>query len=236
MGDGLSATAGGVTMTSSVSTLPAGASSSSYQFQIMNGDNTVITAFRPDQTKLMHFYLIRSDANQFQHVHPVMATDGTWTATLAGLMPGEYRAYSSFILAGGSDPIVVSKTFVVAGAMESMAPVAVNPTATVDGYTVTAAGDVMAGSEHQLTATITKDGKPVKDLEPYLDTYAHLSAFNTSTLAFAHLHPQGKATTDHGGPTLTFHALFPSSGTWKVFIQFQTGGVLHTAPITLAVK
>ena len=98
------------------------------------------------------------------------------------------------------------------------------------------AGNVAAESEHQLTATITKNGEPVTNLEPYLATYAHLSAFDTTTLAFAHLHPEGTAVGDHGGPTLTFHALFSSSGRWRLFIQFQTAGTLHTAQVTLVVR
>jgi len=40
---------------------------------------------------------------------------------------------------------------------------------------------------------------------------------------------------DHGGPTLTFDAQMAKVGNYRVFLQFQTGGVLHTAAITLRV-
>jgi hypothetical protein len=54
---------------------------------------------------------------------------------------------------------------------------------------------------------------------------SHLSAFHAGNLAFAHLHPQGGvATTDTGGPDLTFEADFSASGIWRVYVQFQTGG------------
>jgi len=35
----------------------------------------------------------------------------------------------------------------------------------------------MAGMQHTLSATITKNRAAVTDLQPYLDTYAHLTAF-----------------------------------------------------------
>ncbi|WEB44491.1 hypothetical protein MOV08_37870 [Streptomyces yunnanensis] len=42
---------------------------------------------------------------------------------------------------------------------------------------------------HPMTVNISKDGKPVTDLQPYLDTYAHLTAFQEGDQAFAHLSP-----------------------------------------------
>jgi hypothetical protein len=78
-----------------------------------------------------------------------------------------------------------------------------------------------------------RNGKPVTDLQPHLDTYAHLTAFHQRDLAFAHLHPETKVDGDPGGPTLTFHAEFAQSGYWRLFPQFQTACRLHTAALAL---
>jgi hypothetical protein len=83
--------------------------------------------------------------------------------------------------------------------------------------------------DHPLTVTVSKNGIPVTDLQPYLDTYAHLTALHEGDLAFAHLHPKGTVNGDHGGPTLSFAADLPSAGNWRLFLQFQTAGVVHTA-------
>ncbi|WP_275298633.1 MULTISPECIES: hypothetical protein [Streptomyces] len=40
---------------------------------------------------------------------------------------------------------------------------------------------------------------------------------------------------DHGGPDLSFHSMLPKAGNWRMFLQFQTGGKLHTAALTLRV-
>ena len=72
------------------------------------------------------------------------------------------------------------------------------------------------------------------DLQPYLKTYAHVTAIHAGDLAFAHLHPQGTASRPHGGPKLTVNADLPAAGTYRVFVQFQTDGVLHTAALTIS--
>jgi hypothetical protein len=239
-GTGLSAAASGFTLVPTVAftALPAG-KAVPLSFRIEDSSGMAVTSFEDDQTKLMHFYVVRSDLSGFQHVHPTMAADGTWTASLAAMAPGTYRAYASFITknsSGTPTALVLSKPFTVAGAASTTTLPSAASSAEVDGYTVTLAGDLMAGMEHTLTATITKNGKPVTDLQPYLDTYAHLTAFHQGDMAFAHLHPQGTVNGDHGGPTLTFDAMMAASGNYRLFLQFQTGGMLHTAAITLHVS
>ena len=48
-----------------------------------------------------------------------------------------------------------------------------------------------------------------------------------------HLHPTGAVSGAHGGPSLTVTADLPVAGTYRMFVQFQTDGVLHTAAPTL---
>ncbi len=68
-----------------------------------------------------------------------------------------------------------------------------------------------------------------------MDTYAHLTAFHQGDGAFAHLHPTTAVTGDQGGPTLAFHAELAKPGNWRLFLQFQTAGALHTAAVTVHV-
>jgi hypothetical protein len=236
-GDGLQSTAYGMTFTPTATSLPAG-KQTTFTFRIVGSDGKPVITFAPDQTKLMHFYLIRSDLTGFQHVHPTMATDGTWTAPIQALQPGSYRVYAAFIAidAAKQAPLLLGDKVTVPGSA-SVTPLAPPSTMTqVDGYTLTVGGNqLMAGMTHALTVTVAKDGKPVTDLQPYLDTYAHLTAVHEGDLAFAHLHPQGSANGDHGGPTLTFEAMLTTAGNWRLFVQFQTSGTVHTAAITLGV-
>jgi hypothetical protein len=237
-GDGLSASVSGFRFAPAASSLPAG-QAAALRFQIQGAGGKAVTTFEPDQTKLMHFYLIRSDLTGFQHIHPEMATDGTWTAAIQPLQPGAYRAYTSFIAKDSADTavsLVLGERLTVPGTAETKPLPAASTTTQVDGYTLTlTAGHMMAGMGGDLTVKVFKDGLPVSDLQPYLDTYAHLTAFHDGDLAFAHLHPKGEMNGDHGGPDLSFEARLAKSGNWRLFLQFQTAGTVHTAVVTLPV-
>ncbi len=238
-GNGLAAAKDGYRMTSTTAALTTAAEATDYRFAISGPDGKPVTDFAVDQTKQMHFYAVRSDLTGFQHLHPTMSQDGTWTARLAELQPGTWRLYASFTPDSGSGKgkdFVLSRTVKVSGMPMTTPLPKVCGTTTVDGYNVAVKGDLTAGMAHELTADITEDGKPVTDLQPYLNTYAHLTAFHQGDLAFAHLHPETEVDGDHGGPTLIFHAEFAQSGNWRLFLQFQTAGRLHTAALTLHVN
>ncbi len=190
----------------------------------------------PSTRQKLHFYAIRTDLTGFQHLHPDPAEDGTWTADLAALAPGSWRLYADFVPNTGphAAELVLSRTVTVPGDPAPVPLPAPAGTTTVDGYTVALHARPMAGA-HQLVATVSQGGRPVTDLQPYLDSYAHLSAFHEGDQALAHLHPADAVNGDHGGPTLTFQALLPEPGDWRVFLQFQTAGRLHTAELTLHV-
>lgn len=238
MGDGLADTKDGYKLTSTATELPAG-KETAYKFRIAGPDGKPVTAFAVDQTKRMHFYAVRADLTGFQHLHPSMADDGTWTADLAALEPGTWRTYASFTPDNGPGKgadFVLSRTVTVPGDAEKTPLPQATTSTEVDGYTVTVKGVLMAGMAHPATVSIGKDGKPVTDLQPYLDTYAHLTAFHEGDQAFAHLHPETKVEGDHGGPDLSFQAMLPKAGNWRMFLQFQTGGKLHTAALTLNVS
>ncbi|WP_225839243.1 hypothetical protein [Streptomyces sp. NK08204] len=234
-GKGLSDTQDGYRLTSRDQRLDAG-KQAAYRFTVSGPDGKPVTGFALDQTKRMHFYAVRSDLTGFQHVHPTMAADGTWTAPLAPLTSGSWRVFASFTPdagAGKGKDFVLSRPVTVPGTSVRTSLPAPSTTAEVDGYKVTVKGELMAGMAHPLTVSLAKDGKPVRDLQPYLSTYAHLTAFHEGDMAFAHLHPTTEVTGGNGGPDLTFHAELPDAGDWRLFLQFQTGGKLHTAALTL---
>lgn len=233
-GNGLTSTVNGYGL--DVARTLTGDQSAPVTFTIVK-DGKPVTDFDREQTKLMHFYLIRSDLSGFQHLHPTMAADGTWSVTPAALAPGAHRMYVQFLphADANAGALVLGQRIQAAGAgaTKSAAVPAPSDAATADGYTVTVAGTPKAGSEVPLKLTVSRSGTPVTDLEPYLDTYAHVTAIREGDLAFAHLHPSGTVHGDNGGPALTVNADLPEPGTYRVFVQFQTAGQVHTAPLTI---
>ncbi|MDP9870255.1 hypothetical protein J2S55_009521 [Streptosporangium brasiliense] len=82
---------------------------------------------------------------------------------------------------------------------------------------------------------MSKDGKPVTDLQPYLGAYGHLVALRTGDLAYLHVHPDGEPGDGRTapGPEITFYAEVPSRGDYRLFLDFQHEGTVRTADFTL---
>jgi len=88
-----------------------------------------------------------------------------------------------------------------------------------------------------LTLSVSRNGKPVTDLQPYLDAYGHLVALRASDLAYLHIHPMGSPGdgVTAAGPEIGFHMTFPSAGDYRLFLDFQHAGAVRTAEFTVSV-
>ena len=202
-------------------------------FTIEDPDGKPVTDYDVEHEKELHLIAVRRDFSGFQHVHPERAEDGTWSTTL-DLTAGQWRLFADF-KANGAEAITLGNDLAVRGDYEPAAPAADTRTATVDDYTVTLDGDVTAGEEARLTLSVTRDGAPVTDLEPYLGAYGHLVALRSGDLAYLHVHPEG--TPGDGetepGPDVVFFAEVPSPGRYHLYLDFKHDGVVRTAAFTV---
>jgi hypothetical protein len=201
-----------------------------------------VTRYQAYESQLVTFYLVRSDLTEFRQLEPTMRQDGTWTVELPALPAGSYRTYISFAAPDSSEgtPLVysLSAPLSVAGSGANAAAALPAPASsvTVDGYSLKLSGALKAGVTDTLALDVTNGGKPVLYFDRYLDGYAHLTGFREGDGAFAHLLATGRAGGAGGSGALTTRALFPESGTWRLFVQFETGGKLHEAAFTVTVS
>ncbi len=232
---GLAATVDGYSIEPVVSTLAAG-DRVPFAFQVTDPDGHPVTRYTEEHEKELHLIVVRRDLSGFQHVHPVLSDGGTWKVDLDLARGGSYRAYADVVPADLGHNVVLGTDLDVAG---DYAPVALPPpatTTTVDGYDVTLAGDAEPGVETQLTYSVTRDGRPVDELQPYLGAYGHLVTIRDSDLAYLHTHPAEDAVAgETGGPDIEFMTTFPSAGTYRLFLDFQVGGQVRTAELTVEV-
>jgi hypothetical protein len=184
--------------------------------------------------KKLHFIAAKRDLSGFQHVHPTIDEHGTWTAKLS-LDPGPWRVFADFDPAGKDPQVTLGADLTVAGDATPKPLPEPTRTATVGDYTVTLDGDVEAGADSKLTLTVAKDGRPVTDLQPYLAAYGHLVALRAGDLAYLHVHPDGEPGDGRTkpGPGITFHADFPSEGSYRLYLDFKHGDVVRTAEFTV---
>jgi hypothetical protein len=74
---------------------------------------------------------------------------------------------------------------------------------------------------------VTRDGRRVA-VQQYLGAKGHLVALRQGDLAFLHVHPDENS--------LRFMARFPTAGAYRLFLQFQIEGRVHTAAFTQEVS
>jgi hypothetical protein len=205
-----------------------------FRFQILGPDSAPVTRYTTSHDKNLHLIVVRRDLSGFQHVHPTLSADGVWEIPLAVSASGQYRMLADFQPAGRADGLTLGVDVPAPGDYQFQPLPAPERTATVDGYTVTLAGDLVPGTSSRLTLTVSRDGTPVTDLQPYLGAYGHLVALRDGDLAYLHVHPDGAPGDGRtaAGPDVTFFAEVPSSGRYRLFLDFQHGGKVRTAEFT----
>jgi hypothetical protein len=199
------------------------------RFRIVDDSGNTVRDFDIEHTKRMHLIVARRDLTGFQHLHPTMAADGTWSVPLRLADAGSYRVFADF--SHDNQAVTLADDLRVDG-MADLHPLPLPATtATTDGgYDVRLdEGAARAGADSQLRFTVTKDGRPVRT-ESYLGAGGHLVALRDGDLAFLHVHP-----TENDG-AIGFDAAFPTAGAYRLFLQFKVGGAVQTVAFTQEVR
>ncbi len=204
------------------------------RLRVLGPDGSPVTTYTPTHDKDLHLIVVRRDLVGYQHVHPQLGPDGVWEIPLAAPAAGQYRVFADFQPAGRDEALTLGADLPVAGLYEPVPLPPPSRTATVDGYIISIDGDLVPGTSSRLTMTITKDGVPVTDLQPYLAAYGHLVALRDGDLAYLHVHPDGHPGDGRTspGPQIVFHVEVPSTGTYRLFLDFQHQDLVRTAAFT----
>jgi hypothetical protein len=210
-------------------TSPTAGAPAELAFQIVDAHRAPVTRFRTSHDKQLHLVVVRRDMTGFQHLHPQMSADGTWRIQLTLDRGGDWRVFADFLPEGSDRPIILGVDLPVAGEYRPAALPAPAASTTVDGYQITVDGHLTAGRTSRLTLRVARDGAPVSDLQPYLGAYGHLVALRAGDLGYLHVHPQQ---TEMAGPAITFDVEVPTAGVYRLFLDFQHGGVVRTASFT----
>lgn len=231
---GLSLSAGGYVLAPVTAPATVG-ESGELSFQILTEDGTPLTEFATAHARDLHLIVVRSDGDQFRHVHPAFEeSTGTWSLPWQWDEAGTFRVYADFTPGDTGEGVTLTRTVEVAG---TYAPVVseVSRMAQVDDYTASIEGDLVAGSPSDLTISITRGGEPVTALEPYLGAFGHLVALREGDLAYLHVHADGEEPHpgETAGPEITFMAHAPTTGRYLLYLDFQVDGQVRTAPFVL---
>nr|WP_295871695.1 hypothetical protein [uncultured Chitinophaga sp.] len=182
-----------------------------------------------------HLIIVNSQLTSFEHLHPQRDADGNYIIDVTFNHAGQYLVYADY-QAEGYAPQTDRLTLQVAGQEQPGAGEAGEKLSTVtDGLqlTIAAAAPFVAGAESHIPVTITKDGKALHaaDINPYLGAVAHIILIGREDKDFLHIHPMS----DSQFPIIG-HTVFPKADIYRMWIQFKTEGVLHTASFTIQVS
>jgi hypothetical protein len=206
---------------------------------------TPVRDFELVHDKLMHLIIVGEDLSYFAHIHPTLAgTDGNFTVNHIFPESGTYKLWVDFKPKGGKQTLV---TFL---ADVKGLPIHRPIVLVYDGVHNKESSDrdyriglklpqekIIAKGDTDIVFTISDaSGNPVTDLEPLMGAGGHSVIISSDTQEFLHVHPAEEIESDwKGGPNISFRTIFPKSGLYKAWGQFQHKGKIITADFVLKV-
>jgi hypothetical protein len=202
----------------------------------------IVQDFENVHERPFHLFIVSHDLSYFSHVHPEPGRNGSLQVRFTPPRPGAYQLYADFMPRGGT-PQLVQRSFVTAGHDGLIEPnhLAVDLASKVErGVRVELqlpADGLVAGRRQtfRLHLAAATSGKPITDLQQYLGSWGHVLIVSEDLGEAVHSHPMDDFS-DKGGPRIVFDALFPRTGVYRLWAQFQRDGQVFVAPFTVSVK
>jgi hypothetical protein len=205
---------------------------------------TPVRDFELVHDKLMHLIIVGEDLSYFAHIHPTLAgIDGNFTINHVFPESGTYKLWVDFKPKGGKQTLV---TFL---ADVKGLPIHRPIVLVYDGVDNKESSDrdyriglklpqekIIAKGDTDMFTISDASGNPVTDLEPLMGAGGHSVIISSDTQEFLHVHPAEEIESDwKGGPNISFRTIFPKSGLYKAWGQFQHKGKIITADFVLKV-
>jgi hypothetical protein len=186
-------------------------------------------------TRKLHLLIADPSLTDYQHLHPEPTrVPGEWSFTFTPKLGGIYRIFADFTPAATNRSLYANVDLVVAGEQLSTPELAAAMTPSWigqrDAYRLElapATRQIRAGQATDLKFSVTNTGGGAVGLEPVMDAYAHLVAFDTARSGFAHLHPMDAdlgVAPDSIKPTLSFKITIPAAGRYVIWAQLKING------------
>ncbi len=184
--------------------------------------------------KKLHLLITDPTLTEYQHVHPEPTRrPGEWRFLFTPRLGGRYRFFADFTPVATARSLYANADLMVEGVRGNLGQVeGESPawTAEQGGYRFTlapAALPVRARQAVDLKFSVKKIDGGVVPLEPVMEAYAHLVAFDVKRSGFAHLHPMEMDLSrrpDATQPTLAFKITIPEAGRYVIWAQVKLAG------------
>ncbi len=204
-------------------------------FTPKNKDNaTAAVPLDVEHEKKIHLIIVSEDLSWFSHIHPEYQVDGSYSVTETFPNGGNYYLYADYKPSGSSHQLEKIQVSVKGKTKQPVSYSAAKLVSKIDGYEVkfVNGNELKANNEGHLIINIEKEGKPINatELEKYLGANAHIVIVGMEDKDYLHVHPEANEFPIHA------HTTLPKAGVYRMWLQFQTNGKLHTADFILDVK
>ena len=219
--------------TSSSQTIEAG-KATTLSFIPKNKDNNSATVpLDVEHEKKIHLIIVSEDLSWFNHIHPEYQADGSYTVTETFPNGGNYILFADYKPTGSTHQAEKIQVSVKGKAKQPVTYSEPKLTSKVDGYEVkfVNGNDVKANNEGHLIINIEKNGKLINpsELEKYLGANAHIVFIGQDDKEYLHVHPEANEFPIHA------HTTVSKPGIYRMWMQFQTNGKVHTADFVVKV-
>ena len=209
-----------------------------------------IRQFQTEMTKKAHVIFVSDDFKTFLHVHPTLSPTGHFLLIQPFPAPGTYFVYADALPSDLNHQVFRFKIDVG----KPSPPAARNLQATGKGVQVgpyevdLSTVRIHSGQTEMVDVQILENGKPAKDLHPYLGASAHAVFLNAKDLSYVHVHPMaaGMMQMDMSKPMpdlpdtasvssdMMLHIALREPGTYRLWLQFLgAGNKLYVAEFTI---
>lgn len=216
-------------------------------FNAANGDH--ISSFTPIHEKLMHVVIVNNALTSYQHIHPELQADGTFSVVTRFPANDLYRLYATFQPSRETGPEQEFAQTLAVGNFGVISPAQVRDqedakffgdiNVRMVGGTVIDAAQAASGNAKISFTLSDKNGDPLTNLRPYLGAFGHLVMISSSGYRYIHVHPLVAPISpdETAGPTVEF-ALVANvePGFYRLFLDTDPGGTLFTADFSVEVR
>jgi hypothetical protein len=201
-----------------------------------NGKGVGEDKLKTVHTQKVHALIIDPTLTDYQHIHPKSGKkSGEYVFDFTPHTANAYRIWLDITPNDGPQQYVMTD---LSGENKKNLPVIkkLSMSSEMGGYHFNLSFDkpLKVGQDAMGSVIITdKNGKDVTNLEPIMEAFAHIVAFNQDYRTILHVHPMGpepKDSTLRGGPRIDFHLTPSQTGYVKIFVQVQINGKEIIAP------
>lgn len=237
-GDGTVPTAQGVSINLTQTNYKLGNNNLNF---IINRMGEPVDTYIIKHEKPLHFIVVDKKLGTFQHLHPVMKENFTWSVPVNFENSGDYRVYADFTLEEGGNEIqyLLGADISVSGSnpVNFTLP---EPTDKIflDDLSISVSGSVSSVEHTMLMFTVLDKNGDAVSFDPYLGSTGHLIAVREGDLAMSHMHNSdhndgGHSSTASMPGMLHFDTEFPSGpGRYRLFLEFVVNGERKLATFT----